>query len=885
MNHEELTIFPLAGRKRLLELAKLAKLTRNQLSTQEKITPRISNKPASLSFAQQRLWLLEQLDPAANIAYHMPAALRLQGHLDYAALQTTLDRIVARHEVLRTRFALINGEAKQLIAEADCGFTLNQQDLSSLTSIERQVAIKEFIIAEASNPFDLAQGPLIRGQLLYLNENEYILLLTQHHIISDGWSIGVLVHEFSTLYSAFSQGSSDPLPELAIQYSDYAVWQRAWLQGERFERQLAYWRQTLLGAPALLTLPTDRPRPVKQSYASGQVTLSWPPELDAELRTLSQRYGATLFMTLLTGWSVLLARLSGQQDIVVGTPISNRQQQELEPLIGFFVNTLALRVQLFDNPSVGELLTRVKMHALEAYEHQDLPFDKLVEALQPPRNLGHNPVFQVMLALDNTPRDTRLQLPGLHISQLELERKATPFDLSISFTETEQGLSGCLEYAKDLFDAASIQRLAGYLENVFVAMVADENQRVLELPLLSTRESEQILVGFNVTTETCPQDSLIHQLFEQQVELAPESVALRYGDEELSYGELNCRANQLAHHLIKLGLSPDDRVAICVERSLEMVVGLLGILKAGGAYVPLDPNYPIERLNYMLVDSQPMAVLTQSKLLGVLPKVSVPVLPLDIEQQVFPNQMIHNPDAVILGLKPSHLAYVIYTSGSTGQPKGVMNTHSGLSNLASVQAESFNVIAESRVLQFASFSFDASVSEWVMTLCRGASLYLVAREDLLPGEPLTQTLCRHQISHVTLPPSALYFLDAAVLPEALTLIVAGEACSASLASQWTSQYRFFNAYGPSEATVCASIYEYQTQQLDSLPIGRPIANTQIYILDSYNQPVPIGVAGELHIGGAGVARGYLNRPELTAERFIADPFSNKAGARLYKTGD
>jgi amino acid adenylation domain-containing protein len=547
-------------------------------------------------------------------------------------------------------------------------------------------------------------------------------------------------------------------------------------------------------------------------------------------------------------------------------------------------------VDVGSDPTVAELLSQVKGVTLGGYSHQDLPFEQVVEVLQPTRSLSHSPLFQVVLSLNNTPANDGLTLPGLTLSGMETPHVTTHFDLSLALRDVGDALVGGIEYASDLFDEATVTRWAGHFECLLTAMVADEDQRVRALPLLSAAERHQVLAAFNDTATAYPQDGLIHGLFEAQAARTPEATALVHEAQTLSYAELNRRANQVAHRLIGLGVKPDDRVAICTERSVEMVVGLLGILKAGGGYVPLDPTYPQDRLTYMLEDSAPVALLTQSGLADAvsrwLPEDSrLPVVVLDGVAAELASQPTHDPDAQALGLGPDHLAYVIYTSGSTGKPKGVMNQHGGLCNLAIAQRDLFGVNPDSRVLQFASFSFDASISEVVMTLCGGAALYLTSRNDIMPGEALLATLDRHGVTHVTLPPSALQLCEPSEAPAGLTLIVAGEALPPVLAQRWMGQQRLFNAYGPSETTVCASAYLCAGDFAGSVPIGRPIANAQIYILDERLQPVPVGVAGELYIGGAGVARGYLNRPELTAERFIKDPFSTQPDARMYKTGD
>lgn len=842
-----------------------------------------------LSAAQRSRWLQYQLDPAEKGKHNSAFCARVKG-LTPERLTAALNQLLMRHPMLRASFGLDNGELGYRISD-DISINVLQHDAQQVSAkiLQQQVA------KECRYIFDLSKPLRIHACWYQCSVQDAIMVLVFDHIAVDGWSYWMLLEELRALLSSQELG-----PVSTNSFQDYVAWQNKWLQGSEAAAQGHFWQQTLSGALPVLQWPNKCNNTNVSKQQTKTLIKILPLELVSKLQGVASHYGGSLFAIFLAAYQILLHRYTGLDDIIVGTIMPGRGRARWGKLVGEFINPVALRCHVSDDITVSEHIHRSQYLIRQGVENQKYPFSQVLEQLRLPRQPDIHPIFQTMMTFQQAryASDELLSLwmgesltSSINWGGAELSAFPHPpygdtsVPLMVNVLEVGGQIRCDFRYSTSEFDAEIITQLMGHLFTLLAQMADDEQQYLSSLVLLSEQERRQVLLDFNNTTKTYPQDKLIHQLIEQQVERTPEAVALRYGDEQLSYSELNCRANQLAHYLIESGVGPDDRVAICAERSLEMVVGLLGVLKAGGAYVPLDPNYPPERLSYMLADCQPQVVLTQSGLLSVLPKISVPVLLLDIEPAVFREQPVHNPDAAVLGLKPDHLAYVIYTSGSTGQPKGVMNTHSGLSNLALVQAESFNIVAESRILQFASFSFDASVSEWAITLCRGASLCLVAREGLLPGEPLMQTLYHHKISHVTLPPSALYFLDATVLPEAITLIVAGEACPASLASQWTKKHRFFNAYGPSETTVCASIYECQAQQLDPLPIGRPISNTQIYILDSQNQPVPVGVTGEIHIGGVGVARGYLNRPELTAERFIADPFSDKTGARLYKTGD
>ncbi|MES2299303.1 MAG: amino acid adenylation domain-containing protein, partial [Pseudomonadota bacterium] len=840
-----------------------------------------------LSYEQQRLWFLDQFDPAAGAAYHIAGGLRMKGTLRASILKAALDRLVTRHENLRTSFASIDGQAVQVIAPAGAGFALREQDLRHLGGHEQQCALQRICADESGERFDLAAGPLVRGQLLRLADDEHVLLLTQHHIVSDGWSTAILVRELGALYGAFSQGQPDPHAPLAIQYADYAAWQRDWLRGEVLQAHCAFWQEHLGGAPALLELPTDRARPALQSHAGSHLRLVLPAPLAAGLRALAQRHGATLFMTILAGWSSLLARLSGQDDIVVGTPVANRGRTELESLIGFFVNTLALRVKPAAQLTVAQLLAQVKASTLGAYEHQDLPFDQVVEALQPVRSMSHSPLFQVMFSLNNTPGGTLLELPGLSIAPLEQASATSPYDLVLSLSEEGDLIAGGISYSSDLFDAATIERMAGQLQVLLGAMAADESLEVGALPLLSTSEHALLIEGFNQTCVDYPRDGLIHQLFEAQAQARPDAPALLYRDQSISYAQLNERANRLAHHLLAHGVACDDRVAICLERGIDMIVAVLAALKAGAGYVPLDPAYPKERLDFMLADSAPVLLLTDMAKAATLAASGIAVLALDADTQerAIAQRASGNPDARALGLGGHHLAYVIYTSGSTGLPKGVLNRHHSLCNLAQAQAAMFNVVPDSRVLQFASFSFDASVFEMTMALCHGASFFLADADALLAGEALLATLGGNGITHATLPSSLVATMPEDAQLSLACLIMAGDVCPPVLAARWARKMAVFNAYGPTESTIWASAYRCGPSECTSVPIGGPIANTRLYILDARKQPVPLGVTGEIYIGGVGVARGYLNRPDLDAERFLPDPFSQVAGARMYRSGD
>ncbi|MFN6515779.1 MAG: non-ribosomal peptide synthase/polyketide synthase [Nostoc sp. CreGUA01] len=843
------------------------------------ILPRKEHGEIPLSFAQQRLWFLDKLQPN-SLFYNIPVALRLVGSLNVAALEESLGEIIHRHEALCTNFVTVDGQAAQII-QRQTNWTVSVVDLQHLSTTEIEITAQKLVQQQAVRPFDLANEVLIRATLVVLSETEHWLLVCMHHVVSDGWSIGVFVQELQALYNAYSQGQRSSLLPLPIQYADFAIWQRQWLQGEVLQSQLSYWQERLANAPTFLPLPTDQPRPAVQTFNGANLEFALSVELTQGLTKLSQQQGCTFFMTLLAAYNTLLYRYTGQTDILVGTPIANRDRTELEGLIGFFVNTLVMRTEVLGDRTFNELLTHVRETALSAYAHQDLPFEMLVEALQPERDMSHTPLFQVMFVLQNAPI-SEIQLTGLTVSELPIESSTAKFDLTLSMENAPSGLVGVWEYNTDLFSRSTIERMTGHFVTLLEAIVANPQERISQLPMLTASEQQQLLVEWNDTSVDYPQDKCIHQLFEEQVERTPDAIAVVFENQKLTYHQLNCRANQLAHYLQSLGVGADVLVGISVERSLEMVVGLLGILKAGGAYVPLDPEYPQDRLSLILEDAQVSVLLTQQHLVDRLPQYQAKLVCLDeVWSKILQNKQ-DNPTKVVTA---AHLANVIYTSGSTGKPKGVMVEHGGLYNLAQAQIQPFGLSGDSRVLQFASLNFDASIWEILMAFGSGATLYLGTKDSLLPGMPLIQKLGDDGITHITLPPSALAVLPQEELPTLQTLIVGGEACAIELMRQWSVGRNFINAYGPTEASVCVAIAKCNPND-QKMFIGRPISNTQIYILDQNLQPVPVGVSGELHVGGTGLARGYLNRPELTQEKFIPNPFGGGRGKeRLYKTGD
>ncbi len=861
--------------------------------------PRDQDLP--LSFAQERLWFLDQLT-SGGASYNIAEAYRLSGPLNLAALEQSLNEVVRRHEVLRTTFATVDARPVQVIApELRLSLPvvdLPVVDLKDLSEAERESAAERFAAREARRPFDLAHGPLLRATLLRLNEEEHVVLLTVHHIVSDDWSTFVYLREIAILYDAFIEGRSSPLPELPVQYADYACWQRQWLQGDALETQRSYWKRRLAGLPPNLDLPTDRPRPAFQSSRGASLPFVLPERLSAALSELSRREGATLFMTLLAAFQTLLYRYTGQDDICVGSPVSNRNRSELEGLIGFFVNTLALRADLSGNPSFREFLRRVRETALGAYAHQDMPFEKLVQELQPERDLSRTPLFQVMLVMQNIPRQApELARRGLSMRSMKASGGIAKFDLTLFVTEASGKLSGALNYNTDLFDDATISCMLGHFRNLLEAIAADPDRRIAALPMLSEAEERRLLVEWNGGGDEASLDRCLHQLFEAQVERTPDAVAVTFEDESLSYQELNQRANQVAHYLRKLGVGPEALVGACMDRSIEMMTGLLGILKAGGAYLPLDPNYPPDRLAFMLEDARVREVLTQKHLAHLLsqPGRCLPGRCLDDEWSVIARESGENPENRAVA---ENLAYVIYTSGSTGRPKGSLITHQGLTNYLNWCLSAYPVAAGRGSVVHSTIAFDATITALFVPLLAGRAVRLLPERITL--DALAESLRREgDYSLIKITPAHLDLLSHQLSPEeagGLTraFVIGGENLLKEQIRFWqehAGETHLFNEYGPTEAVVGCVVYDAASDQpgaslsSGSVPIGRPIPNTRAYALDQFLQPVPVGARGELYLGGIGLARGYLDRPGLTAERFIPHPFSEAPGERLYRTGD
>jgi len=829
-----------------------------------------------LSFAQERLWMLDRILPMP-CAYNVARGIELRGPLNESALTKALDDLIQRHETLRTRIDAPDAAPVQRILP-DGQVVLRIDDVQTRAEATRRAE------AEAQAPFDL-NGPLVRARLLRLAREEHWLLLTLHHIVTDGWSMGVLWRELALLYEARCRGQEAALAPLPVQYADYALWQREWLQGAVLERQLGYWKRALADVPAL-ELPTDRRRPLVSSYRGARVRFELAPALTQALKALSRAERATLFMTLLAAFQVLLYRYSGQEDLAVGVPVAGRSRPELEGLVGFFVNTLVLRGDLSGQPSFREYLARVRERALEAYAHQDLPFEKLVEELAPRRDASRNPLFQVMFVLQNTPQE-RWQLPGVQVEPLAIDTHSAKFDLTMELTEAEGRLLGVLEYATDLFDAATAERMLGHFRVLLESIVADAGQRVAQLELLEAAERRRLLVEWNDTARPYPREATIQALFEAQVERSPGAIAVSCAGQELTYGELNARANRLAHELRTRGVGPDVLVGLCLERSLELVVALLGVLKAGGAYVPLDPSYPAERLAFMLEDTRAPVLITQERLLKALPPFAGHTLCLERDSARLAQHHTSNPEP---RAQAHHLAYVIYTSGSTGKPKGVMIEQRGVVRLVS-NADYVHLGPADCVAQASNASFDAMTFEVWGALLSGARLVVLPKATLLEARALEQAIAAQGITTLFLTTALFNRLAQASPPpfSRLThLLFGGETADPGAVRRVLGEgtpRRLLHVYGPTETTTFATWHEVAgaSDPRESVPIGQPIANTTARIVDAHGALQPAGVPGELLIGGDGVARGYLQRPELTAEKFVPDLLT--PGARLYRTGD
>ncbi|HKI72397.1 MAG TPA: amino acid adenylation domain-containing protein, partial [Verrucomicrobiae bacterium] len=832
-----------------------------------------------VSSAQQRLWFLEQFQPGSPL-YNSPIAVRMDGPLDATVLEQAINRIIRRHETLRTSFDLQNGRPVQLVAPS-LTLQLPVSDLSSLPPASGEAEARRLAADEARRPFDLQRLPLLRVKLLRLSATRHVFVLTVHHIIFDGWSLGVFLRELATIYESLHAGKTAELPEPPIQYADFAVWQQE--QSEFLDKELAFWKKQLSGRLPTLELPTDRPRPVLQTYSGAVESLALPADLRDALQALSRREGVTLFMTLLAAFQTLLHRYTAQEDVLVGSPVAGRNLTETEGLIGLFIHTLLLRGDLSGNPTFHEFLRRVREMAVDAYANEEVPFDRIVEALHPERSLSHSPLFQVMFALERAPLES-VNWPGLKLTQLELDSGTAKFDLTLYLVEYSTGLTARMEYNTDLFGAATIQRMLTHFKALLEGILAGPDKRLSELPLLTETERHRLLVECNRTQTDYPQEKTISALYEAQAARTPDAVAVVFGEQHLTYRELNQAANQLAHHLRKLGVQPDTLVGVCLDRSLDLVVGLLGILKAGGAYLPLDPSYPQERLAFMLEDSQAPVVVTQRRLTAALPKGRGRFVCLDSEWKLIAREDQENPGETV---SPEDLAYVIYTSGSTGKPKGVQIPHRAVVNFLCSMRREPGLTSEDTLLAVTTLSFDIAALELFLPLSVGARVVLATREEAADGAQLAAKIADTCATVMQATPATWRLLIDSGWPgnKSLRVFCGGEALPRELANRLLERCaELWNLYGPTEATIWSAAAKIEPGNAPVV-IGRPIANTQFYILDRYLQPVPVGVPGELLIGGDGLARGYLNRPELTAEKFIRHPFSDTPNARAYRTGD
>jgi amino acid adenylation domain-containing protein len=841
---------------------------------------------APLSYAQQRMWFLNQLEPGSTV-YNVNTIIPIAPSLSIEVIEKSLNEIVRRHESLRTTFPSVEGEPQQVISP-EFRLELPVVDIRDKPDRESEEEVLRLMGEEAGLPFDLSTLPLMRTVLVRVSGGDQLLLLTMHHIITDGLSVKNLTDELTALSEVLSAGEAATLAPLPIQYRDFAVWQRELLQGEVIREQLDYWKTKLMELPSL-DLPIDFARPAVSTRRGADQPLALNPSLSSSIRELSRREGVTLFMTLLATFGVLLGRYTGQDDIVVGTPVAGRDRVELEKLIGLFINTLVLRVDLSGNPSFRELLGRVRETALGAYAHQDLPFEKLVEELHPERDLGRNPLFQVSFQL----------LPDIENSDeadsptrsAELEQGTAMFDLGLDMWESSSGLKGSIEYSTDLFERETVERMTSHYENLLESLAADPDLKISDLELLSADERQQITIDWNQTAIDYPRELCLHQLFEQQVERTPENVAVYFEQGQLTYGELNGRANRLARYLRRLGVGPESVVGICMERSHATVVSLLAILKAGGAYMSLDPSQPVERLRFMLADAGAEVVLTEQHLRERLPPNPGRVISIDTDWDSIAAESAENSAGMVTA---ENLAVIIYTSGSTGRPKGVGLPHRGLCNrLLWGKRDLYRFTPEDSLLQIFSFSFDFALWDVFTTLICGARLVLTRPGGSRDISYLVRLIHEQAITIIGVTPS---LLDALLNEPGIercrslkTISSGGEALSPDLQARVFARLpgaRLYNTYGPTETSIDVTSWVCRTESdRRSVPIGSPNGNTEIYLLDQTLKPVPVGVAGELHIGGEGLARGYLNQPGLTAEKFIPNPFGHEVGARLYKTGD
>jgi amino acid adenylation domain-containing protein len=862
---------------------------------------------APLSFAQRRLWFIDQMG-GGSVQYNMPGAMRIVGKFEEEVAERAFRRIIERHQPLRT--VIVNGEqgpVQRIRKEFE--FRLGWKDLRDKGREEQELLVAEALEADAVQAFDLSRDLMLRAAFLRLSEEEGVLQFNMHHIAADGWSMGILVKEFGELYEAYAGGKQDPLPELSIQYADYAEWQREWLQGEVVERQLRYWEEQLADLPEVHGLVLDRVRPGVQSYEGGVETVEVEEELLRGLKQVGRGEQATLFMVLQGVFGLLLWRHGNGGDVVMGTAVANRLQKELEPLVGFFVNTLVLRVECKAGEKYREYVERVRAVNLEAQGHQDVPFEQVVERLKPRRSSSYGALFQIMFNMDQR---AELHLPDMTVLPLQGPRVIAKFDLMLDALEDRGRLELRFTYNTALFEAATIARMGGRLKNLLRGVVANPEARIEELPLLSEAEREHLLYELNRTGVEYPRNLCVHELFEAQVQCTPDAVALAYEGEQLSYSELNQQANRLAHYLRSThSVRPDTLVGLFLERSPQAVIGILGILKAGAGYVPLEPGYPQERLDYMLADSHPAVLLTQDSVAERVASSIIPRLRLDVDIDVLRRYSSDNPSRQAVGLETRHLAYVMYTSGSSGRPKGAMNEHAGVVNRLLWAQQAYGIGRGERILQKTSLSFDVSVWEVLLPLLSGGRVVVARAGGHMDPQYLVDLLEREQVTMVHFVPSMLQvFLEHVEHVEQgrrrvehggnevekerwwrylRRVLCSGEALPYGVQQQFRTSLpgvELHNLYGPTEAAIDVTAWRCEEEAHGGVvPIGRPIANTQIYILDEQGELVGMGVTGEIYIGGAGVGRGYWERAEMTAERFVSEPFSGAEGGRMYRSGD
>ncbi len=865
-----------AGMAKLTEAARQA----GEKSEYSDIEPISGDGEIPLSFAQQRLWFLDQMESGSPF-YNITSAYRLSGALNTGALEQSLNHLIARHETLRTIFESVEGAAKQVVRR-DIGFELKKTDLRGESDEKAENKLSVIIEDEAETTFDLSRGPLFRALLIRLKDSENVLVLNMHHIISDGWSMGVLFKELSACYDSYSRGEAPDLAPLEIQYPDFALWQRNQLEGETLEKQLAYWKKNLDNSEESLELPADHSRPPVLTYKGDTKSFALSEKLVNSLSLFSNNRDVTLFMTLLAAFNVLLHRYTGKEDILIGSPIAGRTREDIEGLIGFFANTLVLRADLSANPNFPELLAKVKETALDAYTHQDVPFEKLVEELSPERNLSHTPLFQVMFAFQDAPVSGK-KFSDLAVRQLNIAEKTAKFDLTLSMIQDKKEMRGNFNFNTDLFGHDTIERMIGHFKTLLNGIAENPDRKISDLPILTEAETKRILIEFNETEAEYPQDKCIHQLFEEQVEKTPNAVAVVFEDESITYRKLDERANQLGHYLRSLGVGPEILVGICMERSIEMIVGILGILKAGGAYVPLDPIFPHERLKIMTEESEADVVLTQSALKKSSKKEGVKTVSIDKIRTDLNEYAKKNPGASVTS---ENRAYVMFTSGSTGRPKGVQILHTNVVNFLNSMQKKPGFSVEDTLLSVTTISFDISVLEFFLPLCSGGVLVIASSEASMDGAKLQNLLSSCNVTVMQATPATWKILEESGWEGDLKLraLCGGEALPQNLAEILLKKTgSLWNMYGPTETTIWSTLEHIHKK--DGISIGYPIDNTSVYILDAHQLPVPIGVAGILHIGGAGVSSGYLKRSDLTSEKFIHNPFEDDISSRIYNTGD